>query len=59
MEVLFYTIIIGMSVYSGYRCHRVTEKKKRQQQRHAQRQELLFRLQEVKSKRKRYSIKND
>ena len=59
MEVLFYTIIIGMSVYSGYRCHRATETKKWRQQRRAQRQELLLRLEEVKSKRKRYSFKND
>jgi len=58
MDIVFYTIIIGVSAYSGFRCYRSAEKKREYLERQAQRQDLLAKLREVKDKRKRYSTKN-
>ena len=59
MEILFYVAIIGVSVYSGFRCYRSAEKKRDYLERQAQRQELLAKLREIRNKRKRYSTKKD
>ena len=55
MEILFYSIVVTLLLYSGYRCHRASEKKKLDLERIKARRELVEKLQEIRKKRKRYS----
>jgi len=59
VELLFYGSVVTLSIYSGYRCYRAAEKKKKALERRAERRELLAKLQKVRDKRKRYSMNRD
>ena len=59
MDIVFYTLVVGICAYSGFRCYRAAEKKREYLERQMQRQELLAKLREIKDKRKRYSTKKD
>ncbi len=58
MELLFYGSVVALSAYSGYRCYKSSDRKKKALARRAERRELLAKLQKVRDKRKRYCTKN-